>query len=98
MKLSVFQPILAGESATCRVTGNFEHGYIKVKVNGAYRDVQPDPHPGIPPDQRHVLGVPPGASYDVWTSPAWAQHDQLEFELYGSIGNILAATVQTIVM
>jgi hypothetical protein len=98
MNLSVFSPVLAGETASCRVSGNFEHGYIKVKVNGAYHTVHPDDHPGIPTDHRNVLTVPPGASYDVWTSPSWSSGDTLTFELYASATNALAAApVSTVV-
>ncbi|HWA72255.1 MAG TPA: hypothetical protein VG937_07980 [Polyangiaceae bacterium] len=85
LSFQLVTPILAGDTASCRVKGNFEHGFIKIKVNNAYRTVHPDDHPGIPADHRNVLGVPPGASFDLWTDPPWSPGDRLEFEIYSSM-------------
>jgi hypothetical protein len=88
MRLELFTPVTAGQSATCRVYGNNETGYIMVKVNGTYRNALPDAHPGVPGRQRLVFGPIPGRGHDVWTDPPWQTGDQLDFELYQSNGTL----------
>jgi hypothetical protein len=97
MNLKVFTPVTVGESATCRVSGDNEPGYIKVKVNGNYARVLPDEHPGVPGQHRLVFAPPSGEGFDVWTDPPWQKGDALAFELYDS-NDGLADSVLTTVM
>jgi hypothetical protein len=86
MRLELFTPVSAGQSATCRVYGADEPGYIMVKVNGAVRNVLPDAHPGVPSQRRLVFAPATGQGYDVWTDPPWKAGDNVEFELYPAVG------------
>lgn len=96
MTLEIFTPVVHGQSATCRVSGEGEPGYIKVKVNGKYAHVLPDDHPGVPTDRRLVFCPAGGKGYDVWTKPPWSRGDSLVFELYDSsnqLGDSSSTTV-----
>jgi hypothetical protein len=97
MRLELFTPVTVGQSATVRVYGNNELGYVKVKVNGAYRNTLPDQHPGVPGQKRLVFGPVPGQGFDVWTDPPWKQGDSLDFELYDS-KDAAQGTAATIVL
>jgi hypothetical protein len=96
MKIEVFVPVTLGQSATCRVYGNNEAGYVMVKVNGTRRTVLPDENPGVPNDRRMVFGPLPGRGYDVWTDPQWAKGDSVEFELFEANGKPAGSQATTV--
>jgi len=98
MRMELFTPVRAGQNATVRVYGNYELGYIKVKLSSKYVTALPDAHPGVPSDRRMVMGPPSGQGYDVWSDPPWKAGDSVDFELYDIATNTLQTTCSTVVI
>ena len=97
MKSTLFVPVALGQVASCKVFGDFEPGYLKVKINGSYVPVRPDDHPDVADDQREVFGFPSGRSFDVWTVPAWNAADSLRIELYDAQNKLVDAHDTTVI-
>lgn len=97
MKSNLFIPVAEGQIASCTVFGQFERGYLKVKVNDQYASVRPDDHPDVHDEEREVLAFPSGKSFDVWTVPAWKATDRLVVEFYDANGKLVDSHHTTVI-
>jgi hypothetical protein len=97
MKSKLFTPVAQGQIASCTVFGQFERGYLKVKLNGAYVSVRPDDHPDVHDEEREVFAFPSGKSFDVWTDPPWKATDELRVELYDAQRKLVDTHITTVI-